>query len=170
MSRLAVLILTSCLLSPTLLSAAAAPDGGKARAKGMLPMSLVERLDRLGGNGKEGDDALAAWAARIKEKRPDEFAKLDADGDGTISPAEAKAARDHAEELLKDNYPELFARFDTDHDGHLSHGEVQAAREALRAARKDRPAEGHPEPGSAPGPAALPVEVKDHPTGPAPKF
>ena len=170
MSRLAVLVLASCLLAPTLSAAAAAQDGAKPRPKGMLPMALVERLDRLGGDGKEGDEALAAWAARIKEKRPEEFAKLDADGDGTISPAEAKAARDHAEELLKDNYPELFARFDTDHDGHLSHGEVQAAREALRAARKDRPADGRPDAGATPAPAAAPVEIKDHPTGPAPKF
>ena len=167
MSRLAALVLASCLFAPTL-SAAVAQDGPKARPKGILPMALVERLDRLGGEGKEGGEALAAWAARLKEKHPDEFAKLDADGDGTISLAEAKAARDHAEVLLKDNYPELFARFDTDHDGHLSHGELQAAREALRGMRKDRPGDA---PAGAPAPAAAaPVEVKDHPTGPAPKF
>ncbi len=168
MSRLALLAVAACLLVPAL-SAAAAQDGGKARPKGMMPMALIERLDRLGGDGKEGDEALAAWAARIKEKRPDEFAKLDADGDGTISPAEAKAARDHAEALLKDNFPELFARFDTDHDGHLSHSEVQAARESLRAARKtDVRPDGTTAGG--PPPAAAPIEVKDHPTGPAPKF
>lgn len=96
---------------PTLLSLllCAAPAFAGDGAKPEHPRKhdgkeLKERLEKFDANhdGKLDDGekaaARAAFAALIKEKRPELFARIDADGDGALSEAEMKTAREKLKE------------------------------------------------------------------------
>jgi Ca2+-binding EF-hand superfamily protein len=87
-------------------------------------------------DGKLDDGEKAAmWADRatkLKEKNPELFAKIDTNGDGTISPEEWKAGQALLDEMRqKHDHPdqhhqEELAKYDTNHDGKLDDGERAA--------------------------------------------
>lgn len=73
------------------------------------------------------DEREAAQAARVAEHRArltEHFAQADGDGDGVVTPDEAKAA--------------AFARLDTDKDGGLSPAELREGRKGMRRGKGPR--------------------------------
>ncbi len=79
-----------------------------------------------GRRGERCDKALG----HLKEKHPELFKRIDANGDGEINGGEFRGFLERREENLKEKHPELFAVIDTDGDGNLDRGEVKAAHEA----------------------------------------
>ncbi len=75
-------------------------EAERAAAKGQVRERLQEAKEKFDADhdGKlsdsERDAARAAFAARLKEKHPQLFAKIDSNGDGTLSREEAKAAHE----------------------------------------------------------------------------
>ncbi len=119
------------------------PGEGPKGAPGSLEM--IEQLGRFAeakDDDKEVAGKLTELEARLKEKRPEEFAKLDANSDGHLSREELKAALEKALAKFKAERPEVFADIDTNKDGRLSGDEIRAARERRkkdddRGERKD---------------------------------
>jgi hypothetical protein len=97
-------------------------------------MSYIESKD----DDKEIGGKWSEFEAKLKEKNPEEFAKLDANNDGKISRDEAKAAIDKAQAKMKEEHPELFAKIDSNNDGKLSRDELRAARDKGREGRGDK--------------------------------
>jgi hypothetical protein len=99
--------------------------------------------DQQGGAQPQlSDDQAAQIGAKIQEKDPSLFTKLDSDGDGKLSVSELKSGKDaiagaHAAEIgagIEQQDPELFKALDTDGDGTLSSSELKAGRDALQGA------------------------------------
>ncbi|HET9622715.1 MAG TPA: EF-hand domain-containing protein [Kofleriaceae bacterium] len=88
-----------------------------------------------------GDDD--AMKARVSRRVDQVFAKLDADGDGRISKAEAEKGP---------KMSKAFDRVDADHDGFVSRAEMSAAveRRMARAQQRKQAAPGSQAPGATP--------------------
>jgi hypothetical protein len=130
------------------------PPGGDQGGQRQGPPigNMLERVETFLGyaDSKDGDKEVeerwAKWEEKFKADRPEEFKKMDTDGDGKISRAEARAAIEKMFAMLKEKQPELFAKIDTNSDGKISREEAAAAREQFR---KDHPPGDHP-PGDRP--------------------
>jgi hypothetical protein len=68
--------------------------------------------------------------AELKEKHPEAYKKIDANGDGDISGAEFGSFIEHREANFKEQHPDLFAAIDSNGDGKVDKDELKAAREA----------------------------------------
>jgi hypothetical protein len=120
------------------------PPGGDQGGERRGPPigNMLERAENFlaYADGKDGDKEVeerwAKWEEKFKADRPEEFKKMDTDGDGKISRAEARAAIEKMFAMLKEKAPDLFAKIDTNGDGKISREEAAAAREQFR---KDHP-------------------------------
>jgi Ca2+-binding EF-hand superfamily protein len=101
-------------------------DGMLSREEAKALPSISRHFDEIDANhdGQVTADELRAYHAKVRAQHRDvaaaRFKKIDTDGDGKISKAEAQA-----------NSPRLAARFDeidTNHDGFITPDELKAAR------------------------------------------
>lgn len=85
--------------------------------------------------GEEGplDPAKAAERLNhLKERNPEAFKRIDANGDGTISPDEAEAHRKKEMARIQESLDQAFIKADKDGDGKLDRKEFGEATLALR--------------------------------------
>jgi len=105
-------------------------DGMISREEAKALPRLLKDFDAIDANhdGQISADELRAFhQARRAQRQAEHWKKLDTDGDGRISKAEAQA-----------NAPRLAEHFDaldTNHDGYLTPDELKAAHERHRASR-----------------------------------
>lgn len=69
---------------------------------------------------------LAPTRAAIQTAAQAEFAKVDSNKDGFVTPAEAEAVAAQRRAQRAESRGELFARIDTNHDGSISRAEFEA--------------------------------------------
>ena len=115
-----------------------AGTGGYAAAQDQSGAPSPEQRQQMREWCKQSRDECRA---QIKKRAEEWFKKVDADGDGTISRAEAEA---HAPRLAKH-----FDEVDTDHDGTITPAELKAARKAMRERHGQHSAAPKPEPEAA---------------------
>ena len=81
-------------------------------------------------------EAVARATARAEAGAERRFARLDADGDGRVTAAEAMMARPEGPHKARGHGGDLFARLDADKDGTLTTQELDAARKDMRDAHR----------------------------------
>lgn len=97
--------------------------------RNLLPI-LFAITGTLSAASDDHGERCAAALAKLKANHPEQYAKLDADHDGTVNAKELHAALDRREANFKATHPDLFSAADSDGDGNLSKDEVVAARTA----------------------------------------
>lgn len=81
-------------------------------------------------------DAVARATARAEAAAERRFARLDLDGDGRVTAAEAMMAGPEGPRKARGHGGDMFARLDADKDGILSAQELQNARKMMRDAHR----------------------------------
>lgn len=81
-------------------------------------------------------DAVARATARAEAQAERRFARLDLDGDGRVTAAEAMMAGPSGPQKARGHGGDLFARLDADKDGTLSAQELENARKMMRDAHR----------------------------------
>lgn len=83
---------------------------------------------------------MAEQFNKMKEKNPEFFKRIDADGDGTITVAEVEAWQKKEQERRKESMDRAFTEADKDKDGKLDRAEFEEAqRLIMRPPHRDRP-------------------------------
>lgn len=103
---------------------------------------FAEDTANTGGPGGPNQEQRKAYLEKILQEHPDLKTKLDTNGDGTVTPEEAKAGHKMMEQARREHRQERFEeykkKFDTNGDGTISDEEKAAAKTQWQEKKQER--------------------------------